>query len=136
MHYSYSLIILFSHDFFGNELDNEMSKCHEEREKYQNYFEGLHKLADMRDMIEDINSGLAELDKHVQSNINDITKRQGIFLDFGSFNFLLIIINPDEDFDGKNSLKYILPSLNFRHFIQASHFIKIINQRIILTSFL
>ncbi|CAG5113070.1 Oidioi.mRNA.OKI2018_I69.chr2.g7215.t2.cds [Oikopleura dioica] len=66
----------FSHDFFGNELDNEMSKCHEEREKYQNYFEGLHKLADMRDMIEDINSGLAELDKHVQSNINDITKRQ------------------------------------------------------------
>ena len=56
-----------------------MSKCHEEREKYQNYFEGLHKLADMRDMIEDINSGLAELDKHVQTNINDMTKRQGIY---------------------------------------------------------
>lgn len=66
----------FSHDFFGKNLDDEMSKCHEEREKYQNYFEGLHKLADMRDMIEDINSGLAELDKHVQTNINDMTKRQ------------------------------------------------------------
>jgi len=66
----------FSHDFFGNNLDKEMSKCHEEREKYQNYFDGLHKLADMRDMIEDINSGLAELDKHVQTNINDMTKRQ------------------------------------------------------------
>ena len=74
--------IVSSHDFFGNNLDEEMSKCHEEREKYQNYFDGLHKLADMRDMIEDINNGLAELDKHVQTNINDMTKRQGTYLFF------------------------------------------------------
>jgi len=64
-----------------------MSKCHEEREKYQNYFDGLHKLADMRDMIEDINSGLAELDKHVQTNINDMTKRQGIYSIFYQLKF-------------------------------------------------
>lgn len=66
----------FSHDFFGDPLEGDKSKCKEQRSDFPRYFEGVRKLAEMSESIDDINNGLAELDKHVQSNIKDLNTRQ------------------------------------------------------------